>query len=97
MAKIDVHDALVGNLLSWGLVHPADGSEGHAWVLDEAVQARLSQLASRSGTWLAEELVYLDHRCGGCGERRLTRLVEGQYLCNGCREAARSGGVIAGA
>lgn len=90
MNKSSIYDALLEGLLSNGVVTKGEGAEG-AWVLAELAQQRLDQLAARHARLAAEDLVYLDHRCGGCGERRLTRLIEGAYLCDHCRaEGARA-------
>ena len=78
------YDALLEGLLSSGLVTQGRGAE-RSWVLAEPAQRRLDHLVARHARLSAEELVYLDHRCGACGERRLTRLVEGAYLCDRCR------------
>jgi hypothetical protein len=90
MSKTSTYDSLLEGLLAGGLVIRGEGPHG-VWTLAESAQHRLDHLAARQARFSAEELVYLDHRCGGCGERRLTRLVEGDYLCDGCRgEGARA-------
>jgi hypothetical protein len=90
MSKASTYDALLEGLLAGGLVVRGEGPEG-TWMLAEPAQRRLDHLAARQSRFSAEDLVYLDHRCAGCGERRLTRLIEGGYLCDGCRgEGARA-------
>ena len=83
--KGSTHDALLEGLLSSRMVTRGEGDEG-TWVLAEPAQRRLDQLVARQARPSAEELVYLDHRCAGCGERRLTRLIEGAYLCDRCKD-----------
>jgi len=69
-----------------GLGGPARGGRDGSWQLVEVVQSRLSELTRNHGQVGSDQLVYLDHRCAGCGTRGLTRLVEGTYLCTACFE-----------
>ncbi|MDE3086290.1 MAG: hypothetical protein KGJ77_05930 [Acidobacteriota bacterium] len=84
------YDGLLEGLLGSGMVSKSPGEEG-TWVLAEPAQHRLDLLVARQDRLSAEELVYLDHRCAGCGDRRLTRFIDGAYLCDRCRaEGARA-------
>ncbi len=63
---------------------PASAGRTDRWRLSPAAQRRLDELARRR-TYQPENLVYFDHRCGTCGERRPTRLRSGRYLCDPCQ------------
>jgi len=90
MKTVNTNDALLQGLLSSGMVSQGPGEQG-TWVLAESAQRRLDLLVARQARISAEELVYLDHRCAGCGDRRLTRFIAGEYLCDRCRdEGARA-------
>ena len=90
MNKVTTHDALLEGLLGSGMVSRSPGEDG-SWVLAEPAQRRLDLLVARQARLSAEELVYLDHRCAGCGDRRLTRFIDGEYFCDRCRaEGARA-------
>ncbi len=90
MSKDHTYDALLEGLLGADMVTRGPGDEG-TWVLAEPAQRRLDLLVARRSRLSAEELVYLDHRCAGCGDRRLTRFISGEYLCDRCRaEGARA-------
>ena len=84
MSKSNTYDALLEGLLSSGMVSRAAEGEG-TWVLSEPARRRLDDLVTRQARLSAEDLVYLDRRCAGCGDRRLTRLIAGEYLCDRCR------------
>ena len=90
MSKSNTYDALLEGLLSSGMVSRGTGDEG-GWSLSEPAQRRLDDLVARQERISAEDLVYLDRRCAGCGDRRLTRLIAGEYFCDRCRaEGARA-------
>lgn len=90
MSKGSTYDALLEGLLASGMVSQGAGETG-TWVLSEPAQRRLDDLVARQQRLSAEDLVYLDRRCAGCGDRRLTRLIAGEFLCDRCRaEGARA-------
>lgn len=78
-------DALLRTVVTWELV-VSDGRPGRdGWQLSAAAEERLCQLEQRT-VWAAEQLVYFDHRCEACRSARPTRLVDGAYLCEHCRQ-----------
>ena len=80
----DTLNPLLRNLLEAGLVVRADGPDGLTWQLVRPAQRRLDELAPGEVV-PAEDLVYLDHRCGTCREQKATYFVAERYLCAQCR------------
>lgn len=82
---VERFDPIFRNLLSWGLVEPKpDGG----WELHPDVVARLTHLSHMSRATDATEVVYFGHACAVCRASGLTRLRDGQYICDPCRRAA---------
>ncbi|MGH8982004.1 MAG: hypothetical protein ACRDWE_13475 [Acidimicrobiales bacterium] len=82
---VEKFDPLFRNLLSWRLVEPSpDGG----WVLHPEVEERLTQLSHVRRGSDASEVVYFGHACVVCRACGLTRLRDGQYICDSCRRAA---------
>ncbi|GEM_PF-1344022 len=91
---IDRFDPLLRDLVTWNLV-VRDGAAGRSrWRLAEAAQRRLDELATSADPVPVDQLVFLDHRCTDCRLRQRTRLYDGVYLCDSCRDQrrARAGG-----
>lgn len=82
--RIQNFDPLLRDLMAWGLVVRTETDGETHWALVDVVQRRLSELTRDHGPVGVDRLVYLDHKCGECGTRGLTRLVEGAYLCSSC-------------
>jgi ribosomal protein L37AE/L43A len=88
--KMDQHpierfDPLLRNMLAWNLV---EETEAGGWALRPEVADRLGGLAKYAKGSQPSEIVYFGHVCAGCKSNGLTRLREGQYLCDDCRKAA---------
>ncbi len=82
---IERFDPLLRNMLAWNLV---EQTEGGGWALRPEVAARLNGLARYAKADQPTEVVYFGHVCAGCKSNGLTRLRDGQYLCDDCRKAA---------
>lgn len=80
---VEQFDPLLRNLLAWRLVE--ETSDG--WCLRKDVAERVGKLASTSHRSTASERVYFGHACARCHSSGLTRLQDGQYLCDPCRQA----------
>jgi hypothetical protein len=81
---IKTFDPLLRDLLHWGLLVRAEDPSGTHWQLAERTEQRLNDLASETRAFSAERMVFLDHSCGECGLRRLTRLRDSRYICDAC-------------
>jgi hypothetical protein len=93
--SIETFDALLRDLLTWGLVEPVvtdNAAQRTVWQLTGAAQRRLTELAAPLGPCPAHKIVFLDHFCADCQERRLTRLHDGVYLCDDCAAARLEAG-----
>lgn len=75
-------DALLRNLLAFGLVERDPSGSRPAWRLSDEAQERLEHLGTPPP--VAGELLYFGHRCSACGEHRPTRLRGGSYVCERC-------------
>jgi hypothetical protein len=82
---IERFDPLLRNMLAWHLVEETDGG---GWALRPDVADRLDRLARYTKGDQPSEIVYFGHVCAGCRSSGLTRLRDGQYLCDDCRKAA---------
>jgi hypothetical protein len=89
---VETFDALLRDLVTWGLVVPADDDDGRGWLLVPRAQERLAQLTRARGPWPEELTAYLGRRCGDCKSREVTWLRHGAYVCDRCwqRRLARS-------
>lgn len=88
--RIERFDPILRNLLAWDLV-TKEGSEGEeSWRLVPDAEQRLSQLARSSTPPDIRKVVYLDHRCADCQQRRPTRPQGAVFLCDACRELRRA-------
>lgn len=76
-------DALLRNMLSFGLVQPEPGG---GWRLSPEAQARLDFLGAPPA--VHGELLYIGHRCTVCHEHRPTRRRDGGYVCERCSALA---------
>lgn len=84
--RIERYDPILRNLLAWQLV-AREGTDGDgSWQLVPEAQERLGQLARNSTPPEAGKLVYLDHRCADCQQRRPTRPHGAVFLCDACAE-----------
>jgi ribosomal protein L37AE/L43A len=92
---IETFDPLLRDLVAWDLVVHIETAAGCSWRLTDAVESRLTEIVSRARFASGEQLVYLNHRCGDCRLRGLTRLVEGAYLCDACFDRRTAGTVKA--
>jgi hypothetical protein len=92
---IETFDPLLRDLVCWGLVTRQEGTTEAGWQLVPAAQQRLGELQPASPP-RAAAVVYLDHRCADCRQRRPTRIHEECYLCERCR-AERQGQFTAAA
>lgn len=82
---VERFDPIFRNLLSWGLVEPSpDGG----WELHPDAAARLTHLSHMRRATESSEVVYFGHACAVCRASGLTRLRDGQYICDACRRAA---------
>ena len=81
---INRFDALLRDLITWGLVDQEETKDGPSWRLVDAAQRRLGELMWPGHPLVAEAVIYLDHRCADCHLRAPTRLHEGSYLCDAC-------------
>lgn len=82
---VERFDPIFRNLLAWRLVEPLpDGG----WQLHPDVVARLSHLSHMTKPSETTEVVYFGHACVTCRASGLTRLREGQYICDACQRAA---------
>ncbi|MHB1584290.1 MAG: hypothetical protein ACYCU7_02220 [Acidimicrobiales bacterium] len=79
-------DALLRNLLAFGLVERDPSGNGRGWRLSEQAQGRLDRLGAPPPA--TGELLYFGHRCSACGEHRPTRLRGGAYVCERCTVVA---------
>jgi hypothetical protein len=77
-------DPLLRNMLAWGLVE--EGPDGQ-WVLRSEVGQRLARLAQLTHRAETSAIVYFGHPCASCQASGATRLCEGRYLCDECRQA----------
>lgn len=82
---IERFDPLLRNLLAWGLVERS--AEG-GWVLRPETLERLEGLAHVTRGTAGSEVVYFGHTCSGCRSSGMTRLRDGEYLCDACRRAS---------
>lgn len=82
---IERFDPLLRNMLAWQLVE--ETPEG-TWALRPEVARRLNHLVKVSRRNDASEVVYFGHVCAACHMSGMTRLRDGQYLCDACRRAA---------
>jgi hypothetical protein len=85
---IKTFDPLLRDLLYWGLLVRTEEPGGGQWQLAARATERLNDIAAETRPFSAERMVFLDHRCGTCGLRRLTRLRDSRYVCDSCWEAA---------
>lgn len=85
---IDTFDPLLRDLVSWGLVERDEGGAG-SWRLVDAAQRRMTELIAANKPRRADAVVYFDHLCWRCHRRELTHLIDGDYICNECREKVR--------
>ncbi|HVC14655.1 MAG TPA: hypothetical protein VND62_07325 [Acidimicrobiales bacterium] len=81
---IERFDPLLRNMLSWNLLERTD----RGWDLRPEVADRLNSLAKITTRDEPTEVVYFGHTCVGCKSNGLTRLRDGQYLCDDCQRAA---------
>ena len=81
---IEQFDPLLRNMLAWDLV---EETEDGRWALRPNVAERLASLARYAKGSEPSEVVYFGHPCARCKSNGLTRLRDGQYLCDGCRRA----------
>ena len=81
---VTTFDPLLRDLLYWGLLVRVDDADGQHWQLAERAERRLDEFAAESRAFAVEHMVFLDHRCGVCGFRRLTRLRDSRYVCDEC-------------
>ncbi len=79
-------DALLRNLLAFGLVEHDRSATSHAWRLSDHAQSRLDHLDVPQP--VVGELLYFGHRCSTCGEHSPTRLRGGAYICERCTALA---------
>lgn len=81
---IERFDPLLRDVIAGDLVvkSPSSGQ----WELTDAVQQRLEELAASSGPLDSEHMVYFDHPCADCHLQISTRLHNGLYLCDSCRQ-----------
>lgn len=84
--RVERLDPVLRELIAHGLVTRSEGS----WQLADALQRRLEEVAPSVRPVDLEKVVYLDHHCARCLERKLTRMYEGQYVCDGCLERGDS-------
>jgi hypothetical protein len=82
--RIETFDALLRDLVAWGLVSRAEDERGTSWYLTDSAQHRLDEIIRPTGPLDLEDLVYLDHLCADCRFRGITRLHDGVYLCSAC-------------
>jgi hypothetical protein len=88
--RIERFDPILRNLLAWQLVaRPGTDAEG-GWQLVPSAQQRLSELVRSSTPPDKRTVVYLDHLCADCHQRRPTRAVGGAFLCDPCRQLRSS-------
>jgi hypothetical protein len=81
---IDRFDALLRDLVTWGLVRRKDTENGPSWQLVDAAERRLEELLRPGPPLVAEVVIYLDHRCVDCRRRVPTHLHGDAYLCDAC-------------
>lgn len=79
---IEQFDPIFRNLLSWRLVEPTPGG---GWVLHPDAADRLTHLSQAARSAESAEIVYFGHPCAVCRASGLTRLRDGQYICDACR------------
>ena len=79
-------DALLRNLLAFGLVEHDRSTTSDAWRLSDHAQSRLDPLDAPQP--VVGELLYFGHRCAACGEHSPTRLRGGAYVCDRCAALA---------
>ena len=84
--EITRFDALLRNLLAFGLVEHDGSGTTPGWRLNDSAQARLDQLGAHQP--VVGELLYFGHRCANCGEHTPTRLRDGTYVCDHCTAVA---------
>lgn len=84
--RIESFDPLLRDLVEWGLATRVETDGPASWQLSEHAQSRLNEIIRPVGPLALERLVYLDHLCADCHFRGRTRLHEGLYLCDECRE-----------
>ena len=84
--RIDRFDPLLRDLLAWGLVEKDDATDEPVWRLHQRAQERLSELVRAASPLVSDRVVYLDHLCADCRQRRPTRLVDGSYVCDACQK-----------
>lgn len=82
---VEQFDPLLRNMIAWNLV---EESEGGTWELRPEVAERLSSLAVYTRHSQPTEVVYFGRVCAGCKSNGLTRMKDGQYVCDDCRRAA---------
>ena len=82
---IEQFDPLLRNMLAWDLVQE---TEDGRWDLRPHVAERLASLATYAKRSEPSEVVYFGHPCARCKSNGLTRLRDGQYVCDECRRAA---------
>lgn len=83
----DRFDPLLRDLLTWNLVEADQTSEGTRWRLSERVQQRLEQIAAKPSR-ATHEIDYFTHPCDRCKDREITRLRNGEYVCDECWASA---------
>lgn len=81
---VETFDALLRDLVTWNLVVPAEGDNEETWHLVPRAQKRLEYLTKTRGPWPAERTAYLGRRCTDCGQRELTWMRLGTFLCDPC-------------
>lgn len=81
---VETFDALLRDLVTWGLVVPTDGEADQGWLLVPRAQERLAQLTRTRGPWPEERTAYLGRRCADCGGREVTWMRHGSYVCDPC-------------
>jgi hypothetical protein len=96
---IEKFDALLRDLVGWGLVERQEAATNTPWQLVPAAQRRLDELLSPIRVSGGEADVYLDHLCADCHRRGLTRRHGASYVCDRCwaqRQAQLDGVVTEG-
>ncbi len=81
---VETFDALLRDLVTWKLVAPGEGDHEGKWHLVPRAQQRLEELTKTRGPWPPERTAYLGRRCADCGQRELTWMRLGTYLCEPC-------------
>ncbi|MGD1011610.1 MAG: hypothetical protein ABR925_03630 [Acidimicrobiales bacterium] len=88
---IGTFDALLRDLLTWGLVAREETDGGPTWRLVDRAQQRLGALAIAREPWPVERTAYSGRRCADCHAMRMTWLRDGAYVCDSCWRARLEG------